>query len=73
MLRRRLLAKRLRLLPLVERIALAATHDVTVLLNGETGTGKTFLAPLVHEYSPRKQYRFLAVPCGAIAANLVEK
>ena len=60
------------LLPLVERIALAAAHDVTVLITGETGTGKTFLARLVHEYSPRKQYRFLAVPCGAITANLVE-
>src|SRR5205814_892867 len=71
-IRRRLLAQTPSLLPLVERIALAATHDVTVLLNGETGTGKTFLARLVHEYSPRKQYRFLAVPCGAITANLVE-
>jgi DNA-binding NtrC family response regulator len=71
-LRRRLLALTPSLLPLVERIALAANHDVTVLLNGETGTGKTFLARLVHEYSPRKQYRFLAVPCGAITANLVE-
>ncbi len=71
-LSRRLLAQTPSLLPLAERIALAATHDVTVLLNGETGTGKTFLARLVHEHSPRKQYRFLTVPCGAIAANLIE-
>src|SRR5439155_22229966 len=60
------------LLPLVERVALAATHDVTVLLNGATGTGKTYLARLIHDHSPRKQHRFLAVPCGAITANLVE-
>jgi transcriptional regulator with PAS, ATPase and Fis domain len=60
------------LLPMVERIALAGSHDVTVLLTGETGTGKTFLARLVHEYSPRKDNRFLVVPCGALAANLVE-
>jgi two-component system, NtrC family, response regulator HydG len=59
-------------LPLVERIALAANHEVTVLLNGETGTGKTFLARLIHDHSPRKPHRFMAVPCGAIAANLVE-
>jgi DNA-binding NtrC family response regulator len=71
-LRRRLLAQTPSLLPLVERIALAAAHDVTVLLNGETGTGKTFLARLIHEHSPRKKNRFLAVPCGAIASNLVE-
>jgi DNA-binding NtrC family response regulator len=69
---RRLLAQTPSLLPLVERIALAANHDVTVLLNGETGTGKTFLARLIHEHSPRREHRFLAVPCGAIAANLVE-
>jgi transcriptional regulator with PAS, ATPase and Fis domain len=56
----------------VDRIALAADHDVTVLLNGETGTGKTYLARLVHEHSPRHAHRFLTVPCGAISANLVE-
>jgi two-component system response regulator HydG len=71
-LRRRLLAQTPSLLPLVERIALAATHEVTVLLNGETGTGKTFLARLVHEHSPRQSHRFLNVPCGALSANLVE-
>jgi DNA-binding NtrC family response regulator len=68
----KLLAQTPSLLPLVERIALAANHDVTVLLNGETGTGKTFLARLIHDHSPRQKHRFLAVPCGAIAANLVE-
>jgi DNA-binding NtrC family response regulator len=60
------------LLALVERIALAAAHDVTVLLTGETGTGKTFLARLMHECSPRKAHPFLTVPCGAQPANLVE-
>jgi two-component system, NtrC family, response regulator HydG len=72
LLSRRLLALTPSLLPLVDRIALAACHDVTVLLNGETGTGKTYLARLMHEYSPRREHRFLTVPCGAIAANLVE-
>jgi DNA-binding NtrC family response regulator len=71
-LSRRLLAQTPSLLPLVDRIALAAAHDVTVLLTGETGTGKTFMARLMHECSPRKEHRFLAVPCGALAANLVE-
>jgi two-component system, NtrC family, response regulator HydG len=68
----KLLAQTPSLMPLVERIALAANHDVTVLLNGETGTGKTFLARLIHDHSPRKPHRFMAVPCGAIAANLIE-
>jgi two-component system response regulator HydG len=69
---RRLLSWTPSLLPMVDRIALAGSHDVTVLLTGETGTGKTYLARLVHEYSPRKDHRFLVVPCGALAANLVE-
>lgn len=60
------------LLPLVEGIALAATHDFTLLLNGETGTGKTFLARLIHECSSRQQHRLLVVSCGAVAANLIE-
>src|SRR5207302_4870545 len=60
------------LLPLAERIAIAARHDVTVLLTGETGTGKTYLARLMHDCSPRRAEPFLAVPCGAQPANLIE-
>ncbi len=60
------------LLPLVERLALAAAHDVTVLLTGETGTGKTYLARLIHDCSPRREHPFLTVPCGAQPANLIE-
>src|SRR5207253_2437851 len=69
---RRLLRFTPSLLPLAERIAIAAAHDVTVLLTGETGTGKTYLARLVHDCSPRKDLPFLTVPCGAQPASLVE-
>jgi DNA-binding NtrC family response regulator len=69
---RRLMSHTPSLLPLVERIALAAAHDVTVLLTGETGTGKTHLARLMHECSPRHAAPFLTVPCGALPGNLVE-
>jgi len=71
-LSRRLLSLTPSLLPLVDRIALGASHDVTVLINGETGTGKTYLAKLMHDYSPRRDQRFMAIPCGAISANLIE-
>lgn len=72
-----LLARRLRcwtpsLVPLAQRLALAAEHDITVLLTGETGTGKTYLARLLHELSPRRSERFCTVPCGAIAPTLIE-
>ncbi|HEY7158387.1 MAG TPA: sigma-54 dependent transcriptional regulator [Gemmataceae bacterium] len=69
---RRLLTQTPSLLPLVERLALAAAHDVTVLLTGETGTGKTHLARLMHDCSPRRERPFLTVPCGAQPANLIE-
>jgi DNA-binding NtrC family response regulator len=71
-IRRRLLTQTPSLMPLVERLALAAAHDVTVLLTGETGTGKTHLARLMHDTSPRRVGPFLTVPCGAQPANLVE-
>jgi transcriptional regulator with PAS, ATPase and Fis domain len=69
---RRLLNWTPSLFPMVDRLVLAGSHDVTVLLSGETGTGKTYLARLVHECSPRKSERFLVVPCGALSASLVE-
>jgi DNA-binding NtrC family response regulator len=68
----RLLAHTPSLLPQVHRFALAATHDITVLFTGETGTGKTYLARLLHEFSARRQHPFLMVPCGAQASNLFE-
>src|SRR5262245_5898022 len=60
------------LLPLVERLAVAAAHDVTVLLTGETGTGKTWLARLLHDGSPRAGEPFVVVSCGALTAGLAE-
>jgi two-component system response regulator HydG len=72
MIARRLLHWTPSLFAMVDRIALAGAHDVTVLLSGETGTGKTHLARLIHDCSPRKAERFLVVPCGALSANLVE-
>ena len=60
------------LVPLAEQLTLAAEHDVTVLLTGETGTGKTHLARLIHEHSLRRDHRFVAVPCGALSPHLIE-
>src|SRR5262245_60215077 len=68
----RLLSHTPSLAALAEPLALAATHDMIVLLTGETGTGKTYLARLIHECSPRRDNRLLVIPCGALVANLVE-
>ena len=49
-----------------------SAQDTTVLLTGESGTGKTILARAIHEYSPRKNSPYLVVDCGVLAANLIE-
>jgi transcriptional regulator with PAS, ATPase and Fis domain len=69
---RELLSRTPSLCVLAKPIALAASHDIPVLLSGETGTGKTYLARLMHQWSPRCKHRFLIISCGALAANLIE-
>jgi DNA-binding NtrC family response regulator len=70
-LRRKLLALTPSLAPLSEQLDIAAAHDVTVLIEGETGTGKTYLARLIHDCSARAPHRFLVVSCGALSGNLI--
>ncbi|MCA9085255.1 MAG: sigma-54-dependent Fis family transcriptional regulator [Planctomycetaceae bacterium] len=57
---------------MLERLEVAARHDVTILLIGETGAGKTHLARLIHESSPRRHEPLLTVACGAISGELIE-
>ena len=49
-----------------------APTEATVLITGETGTGKELIAAAVHEFSPRRAKPFLAVNCGALASGLLE-
>ena len=57
---------------MMEQVRRVAALDTTILLGGETGTGKTRLARLIHELSPRRELPFLAVNCGALSATLIE-
>ena len=54
---------------LVERIA---PTDATVLIEGETGTGKDLIARTLHQLSPRRGAAFIVVDCGAVAGTLIE-
>lgn len=62
--------------PLMQRvfddIQRVAPTDATVLLTGETGTGKNMLAKLIHEHSHRADKPFIPVHCGAIPETLIE-
>jgi transcriptional regulator with PAS, ATPase and Fis domain len=55
-----------------EQVKRLVPQDITLLLTGETGTGKTRLARLIHELSPRRTEPFLVVDCGAVSPNLIE-
>ena len=57
-------------LALARRVA--ASEVTTVLLQGETGTGKEVIAALLHEESPRASCRFVPVNCAAIPEELLE-
>jgi len=49
-----------------------ANSPSTVLIQGESGTGKEVLAQSIHNYSIRKNNKFIAINCGAIPANIIE-
>jgi DNA-binding NtrC family response regulator len=57
---------------LLHDVVTMAEHEVTMLLVGETGTGKTTLAKLIHELSPRADDKMLTVACGALPPELIE-
>jgi DNA-binding NtrC family response regulator len=57
------------LFQLIETVAPTTT---TILINGETGTGKEMVARAIHHASPRRQQRFIALNCSAIPETLLE-
>jgi transcriptional regulator with GAF, ATPase, and Fis domain len=56
----------------VERARKVAARSVSVLIEGETGTGKELFARAIHDASPRAKRSFISVNCGALPSNLVE-
>ena len=56
----------------IDNVRSVAPTKATVLLLGETGTGKSFTARMIHRYSNRKEGPFISVHCGAIPDTLIE-
>jgi DNA-binding NtrC family response regulator len=55
-----------------KKIQSVAPTKTTVLMSGDTGTGKTVLAKLIHQHSNRQNAQFISVHCGAIPDTLIE-
>ena len=56
----------------IQQVGQVAESNFTVLVQGETGTGKELVARAIHLQSPRRPAQFVAVDCGAIPETLVE-
>jgi two-component system response regulator AtoC len=57
---------------LMGQVTRVAPQDTTLLLTGATGTGKTRLARMIHNLSPRRGQPFLVVDCGSLSPTLIE-
>jgi len=60
------------ILDAIEQLLQVAPTDLTVLITGETGTGKDVFARAIHGLSPRRKAPFISVNCGAIPETLLE-
>jgi two-component system, NtrC family, response regulator HydG len=56
----------------IDRLRRIAPTDATVLIQGDTGTGKELVAQAMHQNSPRKNRPFVALNCAALSENILE-
>ena len=56
----------------IERLKRIAPTDASVLISGETGSGKELVAQSIHQNSPRKNKAFVALNCAALSENILE-
>ena len=61
-----------RMLQMLDLARRAARTDSSILIQGETGVGKELVARSIHKWSPRREFSFIPVNCGAIAEGVLE-
>lgn len=69
---RSLIGKSPKIVEVYKTLARAGMSSSTVLVTGQSGTGKELVARAIHNYSQRRLKRFVAVNCGALSENLLE-
>jgi len=69
---RNMVVKSKEMIHVIHRSVKVACSDISVLLSGESGTGKTMLARTIHQMSERRDHPFVKINCGAIPESLVE-
>ncbi|HCK42667.1 MAG: sigma-54-dependent Fis family transcriptional regulator [Planctomycetaceae bacterium] len=57
---------------MIDRLRRIAPTDATVLIHGDTGTGKELVAQAIHQNSPRKKRPFVGLNCAALSENILE-
>lgn len=67
-----IVAESRKLRDVIDQVDMVAATDCTVLVQGETGTGKELIAGLIHNRSPRRQHILIKVNCAAIPLGLLE-
>ncbi len=70
--RKNLIGKSKKILEILDLIKKVAHLNITVLIEGETGSGKELVAQMIHENSPRCKNKFVPINCGAVPDSLLE-
>lgn len=67
-----IISKNKKVLEIMQNLPDIASSNATVLINGDSGTGKELFANALHELSPRREKPFIKVNCGALPETLLE-
>ena len=68
----RLIGRSAQIIKLRKQVLALAGFDASIIIHGDTGTGKELVASCLHDYSNRSDHPFVAINCGAVSESLLE-